>query len=135
MALKTRSFISRSHIFSHLALLVVCFIVGFPMIFTIAKSTQNSFQFFTPDFMPGSQIFQNYIDAWTTGNLAQLMGNTIMVAVFIMAGKTIFSLLAGTAFVYFRFPLKGPLFIFLLLTLMMPPDILVVALFRLMTQL
>jgi len=62
------------------------------------------------------------------------MGNTILVAIFIMAGKTIFSLLAGTAFVYFKFPLKGPLFVFVLLTLMMPTDILVVALFRLMVD-
>ncbi len=134
MALKIRSNASRPRILSHLALILVCLIVGFPMIFTIAKSTQNTFQFFSPTFAPGDQIIQNYVDAWNIGNLAQLMGNTILVAVFIMAGKTIFSLLAGTAFVYFRFPLKGPLFVFVLLTLMMPTDILVVALFRLMVD-
>lgn len=124
-----------STIFSHTALIIVCVIVGFPMLFTLAKSTQNNFEVFTPSFWPGSQIIQNYVDAWTMGNLARLMGNTILVAVCIMAGKTIFSLLAGTAFVYFRFPLKGPIFVFILLTLMMPTDILVVALFRLMFQL
>lgn len=135
MALKTQPYASRPRIFSHLALTVVCLIVGFPMIFTLVKSTQNSFQIFTPNLIPGNQLIQNYVDAWTTGNLARLMLNTILVAIFIMSGKTIFSLLAGTAFVYFRFPLKGPLFIFVLLTLMMPTDILVVALFRFMVQL
>src|SRR5256885_13417038 len=65
-------------------------------------------------------------------NLALLMGNTLLVAVCVMFGKTLFSLLAGMAFVYFRFPLRGPLFVFVLLTLMMPTDILIVALFRLM---
>ncbi|MCA0456631.1 MAG: carbohydrate ABC transporter permease [Chloroflexi bacterium] len=128
---------SRPKIFIHLALIVICFIVGFPMIFTIIKSTQNLGQImaYPPNLMPGDQIVQNYTAAWNTSNLVRLMSNTIVVAVAVTLGKTITSLLAGMAFVYFRFPLKGPLFIFVLLTLMMPTDILIVALFRLMGQL
>ncbi len=121
----------------HLTLIVVCAIVGFPMIFAIVKSSQNTAQIFAypPNFSFGNQIAQNYNEAWTTANLAQLMGNTLLVAVAVMLAKTLFSLLAGMAFVYFNFPLKGPLFVFVLLTLMMPTDILIVALFRLMFNL
>ncbi len=127
----------RPKIFIHLALIVICFIVGFPMIFTIIKSTQNLGQImaYPPNLSPGDQLLQNYSQAWNTSNLVRLMSNTIVVAVAVTLGKTITSLLAGMAFVYFRFPLKGPLFIFVLLTLMMPTDILIVALFRLMGQL
>jgi len=127
---------TRPKIFSHLALIVVCLIVGFPMIFILIKSTQSVGQINTypPTFAIGSKIIDNYIEAWNGGNLSRLMGNTILVAIAVAGGKTLFSLLAGTAFVYFRFPLRGFLFIFVLLTLMMPTDILVVALFRLMTE-
>jgi len=106
------------------------------MLFTILKSTQNIAQInhFPPFLGIGSQIVQNYTDAWTSSNLVGLMGNTILVAVAITLGKTVTSLLAGTAFVYFRFPMRGFLFIFVLLTLMMPTDILVVALYRMKGQ-
>src|SRR6202142_2005814 len=128
---------TRPKILSHLALIVVCLIVGFPLIFTLVKSTQNISQImaYPPDFSIGTNILQNYSDAITGNNFVQLMGNTLLVAGAVMLGKTVLSLLAGTAFVYFRFPLRGPLFIFVLLTLLMPTDIIVVALFRLMFDL
>jgi sn-glycerol 3-phosphate transport system permease protein len=134
MALNMTSRPTRPRIFTHLALMIVCFIIGFPMIFTLIKSTQSVGQIFSypPNFIPGIQTGQNYTEAWNLNSLSRLMGNTLVVAAVVMTGKTLFSLMAGMAFVYFRFPLRGPLFIFVLLTLMMPTDILIVALFRLM---
>lgn len=127
----------RPRIFIHLTLLLLCFIIGFPMIFSIIKSTQNLGQImaYPPNLMIGDKLIENFTTAWTTGNLVRLMGNTILVAICVTVGKTITSLLAGTAFVYFRFPLRGFLFIFVVLTLMMPTDILIVALYRLMGEL
>lgn len=127
----------RPKILVHLTLTLLCFIIGFPMIFSIIKSTQNLGQImaFPPNLMFGDKLIENFSTAWTTGNLVQLMGNTILVAICVTVGKTITSLLAGTAFVYFRFPLRGFLFIFVVLTLMMPTDILIVALYRLMGDL
>jgi sn-glycerol 3-phosphate transport system permease protein len=116
---------------------VICFIVAFPMVFTIIKSTQNLGQImaFPPNLMPGDQILANYSEAWNSSNLVRLMSNTIIVAIGVTLSKTVTSMLAGMAFVYFRFPMRGPLFVFVLLTLMMPTDILIVALFRMMGQL
>jgi sn-glycerol 3-phosphate transport system permease protein len=90
---------------------------------------------YPPNLMPGDQIIENFSSAWNSSNLVRLMGNTILVAVAVTLAKTATSMLAGMAFVYFRFPMQGPLFIFVLLTLMMPTDILIVALFRMMGQL
>lgn len=128
---------SRPKYFTHLALIIVCIIVGFPMIFSIIKSTQNLGQInsYPPNLWFGDQLIQNYAAALQTRNFIMLMGNTILVAICVTLGKTFTSLLAGTAFVFFRFPLRGFLFIFVLLTLMMPTDILIVALFRFMGQL
>ncbi|MEZ4672340.1 MAG: carbohydrate ABC transporter permease [Anaerolineae bacterium] len=128
---------SRPKYLAHITLTAICIVIGFPMIFSIIKSTQNLGQImaYPPNLMPGDQLFVNYLDAWNSNNLVRLMGNTILVAIAVTTGKTITSLLEGMAFVYFRFPLRGFLFIFVLLTLMMPTDILIVALFRLMGQL
>ena len=78
MALKsspTLSNVNRSHIFTHLALILVCFVIGFPMIFTLIKSTQSIGQIFAfpQNFMPGTQIVQNYAEAWTTTKIGSLM--------------------------------------------------------------
>ncbi len=128
--------LSRPKYFTHLSLIAACLIVGFPMLYSILKSTQNLGQImaYPPNFAIGNQTFANYQEAWETGNLARLMTNTVLVALAVTAGKTITSLLAGMAFVYFRFPMRGFLFMFVLLTLMMPTDILIVALYRFMGQ-
>lgn len=117
--------------------MVLCFIVGFPMIFSIIKSTQNLGQImaYPPNLMFGDRLIENYTTAWNSSNLVRLMSNTILVAICVTVGKTVTSMLAATAFVFFRFPLRGFLFIFVILTLMMPTDILVVALYRLMGDL
>jgi sn-glycerol 3-phosphate transport system permease protein len=67
--------------------------------------------------------------------LGNYMVNSVFVAVAVTVGKTALSLLAGMAFVYFRFPGKWVLFFFVLITLMMPTEILVIALFRLVNGL
>jgi sn-glycerol 3-phosphate transport system permease protein len=132
-----RSSRQRPKFLAHFILIILCLIIGFPMIFSIIKSTQNLGQImaYPPNLSIGDQTLQNYSSAWNTSNLVRLMGNTVLVAVAVTLGKTVTSLLAGTAFVYFRFPLRGFLFIFVLLTLMMPTDILIVALYRMMGQL
>src|SRR4051794_5071383 len=104
-----RSRRQRPKYLAHLILIVLCLFIGFPMIFSIIKSTQNVGQIAAyPPFMGiGNQTLQNYWAAWNTSNLVHLMGNTILVAVAVTFGKTVTSLLAGTAFVYFRFPLRS----------------------------
>lgn len=136
-SLTMKSSSQRPKFLTHFVLIVLCFIVGFPMIFSIIKSTQNLGQImaYPPNLLPGDRLFENFSAAWNSSNLARLMSNTILVAVCVTLGKTITSLLAGMAFVYFRFPLRGFLFIFVVLTLMMPTDILIVALYRLMGDL
>jgi sn-glycerol 3-phosphate transport system permease protein len=63
-------------------------------------------------------------------SLGRYMGNTVLLAVVVTVAKTVLSLLAGLAFVYFRFPGKWIVFAFVLATLMMPTEILIIALFR-----
>jgi sn-glycerol 3-phosphate transport system permease protein len=66
-----------------------------------------------------------------TRQLGRFMLNSILVALVMTFGKTVLSLMAGLAFVFFRFPFKWLVFGFVLLTLMMPTEVMAIALFRL----
>jgi sn-glycerol 3-phosphate transport system permease protein len=126
----------RPRIGTHLLLIFACFMIALPMIFAIIKSTQNRSQVLTypPSFIPGTSLLSNYSDALIRYKVATFMLNSTIVALAVTVGKTVLALLAATAFVYFRFPLKSALFGFVLATLLMPTDILIIGLFNLVTD-
>jgi len=61
--------------------------------------------------------------AWTEGELAQKFTITIVVTLIITAAQVGTSLLAAYAFVFLRFPLRGPLFALFMATLMLPIEV------------
>ncbi len=127
----------RREILTHIALIIVSFLVMTPVLFALAKSTQTRAQVFhyPPIFGPGTAIKDNYYTAWHAFNLGMYMKNSFIVAIAVTVGKTVLSLLAGLALVYFEFPLQEGVFYFILFTLMMPTEILIVALFNLVSDL
>ncbi|NOX63844.1 MAG: carbohydrate ABC transporter permease [Chloroflexi bacterium] len=128
---------TRDEILTHIALLIVVFFVLAPVLFALAKSTQTRAEVyrFPPMLGFGSAGFDNYRIVWRQFDLAIYMQNTFIVAGVVMFFKTAFSMLAGLGLVYFDFPLKGPIFYFILFTLMMPTEIMIVALFDLVSDL
>lgn len=123
------------HWYIHLLLWIACLIVGFPLIYAFIVSTQTNAEVTSFQFTPGSAFWTNFEAVMVTRNLGQSMFNTTILAIVVTIGKTILSLLSGLAFVYFRFPGKWLVFGFVLLTLMMPTEILIIALFRLVSEL
>jgi len=122
---------------THLILLLAALIVASPIIFALIKSTQSTAQINTypPSFSVGSSATENYKTAWQRYNLGRLMANTFGVAISVMVGKTILSLLAALALVYFDFRFKGLIFVFILVTLMMPVPVRIVPLFKFVSSL
>jgi sn-glycerol 3-phosphate transport system permease protein len=115
---------------AHLFLIVTCFIVGFPLFYAMLVSTQNNAQVINMQFMPGTSFAEHWDAVMNVRQIGKYMGNTVLIALAVTIGKTVLSLLAGLAFVYFRFPGKWLVFAFVLATLMMPTEILIIALFR-----
>ena len=128
---------TREKAMNHILLIIICFLVLAPVFFAFAKSTQTRAQVFRypPQLGPGTALLKNYRTAWTTFNLGLYMKNSLIIAGIVMIAKTILSLTAGMALVYFDFPLKGPIFYFILFTLMMPTEIMIIALFGLVSEL
>ena len=120
----------------HAALIIVVFLLLSPVLVAITKSTQTRAQIyhFPPVLGFGSSMIQNYTSAWTHFNLGTYMKNSLIIATVVTVAKTVLSMLTGMALVYFDFPLKNWIFYFILFTLMMPTQILIIALFNLVSN-
>jgi sn-glycerol 3-phosphate transport system permease protein len=117
--------------YAHLILIFAVLMMGFPMFYAFIVSTQTNADVFAYSFVPGDDLARNWNVVVNTRQLFRFMFNSVFVAIIMTTGKAILSLLAGLAFVFFRFPFKWLIFGFVLLTLMMPTEVMAIALFRL----
>ncbi|MDQ7031674.1 MAG: carbohydrate ABC transporter permease [Desulfonauticus sp.] len=127
---------SKKRIFIHLGLLFSVFVIASPIILAILFSTQTPGEIFSypPKFIFGSAFLENYKIAWTTFHLGKYMLNSLYIAFAVTIGKTIIAFAAALVLVYFRFSLKNWFFVFILFTLMMPTEIMIVSLFDLVAK-
>lgn len=119
----------------HLALWISCAVIGFPLFYAILVSTQTNSEVYSYQFTPGSSLQTNWDFLFNVAKIGGYMINSAFISVTVTAGKVVLSLLAGLGFVYFKFPGKWLVFGFVLLTLMMPTEILILALFRFVNSL
>ncbi|TDE86177.1 carbohydrate ABC transporter permease [Deinococcus sp. S9] len=124
-----------SHVWvTHLILSIAVLLIAAPLLFALVKATQVSRDVLSPSLRPGGAFFQNLASVWDGAHLGRSMFNSLIVAVCITVGKTVLALLAALAFVYFRFPLKGVAFALVLFSLMLPTEVLIIALFDLVSR-
>ena len=82
--------------------------------------------------VPGSITFQNFVEAWTRGGFGQALWSSLIVAVAVVVGASLVSVLAGYAFSTMRFPGRGVLLGILLIGLVMPYEGIIVPLYYLL---
>lgn len=121
--------------YAHIVLLIACIILGVPLFYALLVSTQTRQEINRFEFTPGSGLDENLDIVFRQRHLQDYMVNSAIMTIAITVGKTILSLLSGLAFVYFRFPGKWLVFGFVLITLMMPTEVLIIALFRFINEL
>lgn len=118
----------------HALLIFVTLLIGFPLVYAALISTQGNPDIFAFKLTPGDRLAKHFDDVWVGRSLGRFMWNSTVQAVLITTAKTILSLAAGLAFVYFRFRGKWLVFFFVLITLMMPTEVMILALFRLVSS-
>lgn len=123
----------RAHWYTHAFLTVIVVIIGFPLAYAMLVSTQTNQEYFSHQLSPGSGLRDNFDTVWNKRDLGLYMRTSLIQSVVIAAGKSVTAVLAGLAFVYFKFNLKGPVFWFVLVTLMMPTEISILALFEIVS--
>jgi sn-glycerol 3-phosphate transport system permease protein len=110
-------------------------VILFPLAYAALISTQTNPEIFSFQLTPGSGLSKHFDQVWNDRNLGNLMWNSLVQATLITVAKTVLSLLAGLAFVYFKFRGKWIVFFFVLITLMMPTEVMILALFRIVSDL
>jgi sn-glycerol 3-phosphate transport system permease protein len=122
----------------HLALIIICFVMSIPALYALQVATLTAGEAaFAPVrlFPPGTDLMSNVGDLFGRLDFGSLIVNTTVVSLVIVIGKTMLAMLAGLTFVYFRFPGRNVLFFVILLTLLMPTDLILLPLFRMMSEL
>lgn len=67
--------------------------------------------------------WENYPEAWETIDFLRLLGNTSLYGFVTMIGTLIASSMVAYGFSRFRFPFRGPLFLVLMSTIILPPAV------------
>ncbi|MCG8571039.1 MAG: carbohydrate ABC transporter permease [Spirochaetes bacterium] len=124
----------KNELWIHLVLIMAVIIIGFPVVFALIKSTQNTAQVLSPSLKIGNHFFYNIKKALFDYKLGIYMKNSMIIALSVTIGKISLSFLGAFGIIYFRFPGKKILFIFIIVTLMMPTEILILGLFDLISK-
>ncbi|MFE7388681.1 carbohydrate ABC transporter permease [Streptomyces sp. NPDC057582] len=122
--------------FAYFALIVVGLGSLFPLYWTLvtASRTQDEVLDTPPPLLPGGNLFNNLEAAWEQAHLGKAILNTFIVSSCITVATLFFCTLAGYAFAKMRFKGRGVLMTMVIVTLTIPPQLSVVPLFMMMSD-
>ncbi|MEU8231989.1 carbohydrate ABC transporter permease [Actinoplanes sp. NPDC048967] len=124
---------------TYIALVAVLALSAFPLywMFVIATSTDEAVAQIPPSVVPGGEFVNNLREVFTLQQVyfAASLINSFIVAFVVTASTLFFCSLAGFAFAKLRFPGRDKLMIVVILTLTVPNQLGIVALYILMGKL
>ncbi|MGP2436813.1 carbohydrate ABC transporter permease [Streptomyces sp. JW3] len=122
--------------YTYLALIVVGLGSLFPLYWTLVAASHDQQRVLDspPPLIPGGNLFSNLEAAWEQANLGKAIVNSFIVSASITAATLFFCTLAGYAFAKMRFRGRGALMTAVIATLTIPPQLSVVPLFMMMSD-
>ena len=108
-----------------------------PFVWTVITSLKDAseIQTFPPTFLPAEWNWENYVQAWTRVPFGDCYRNTIIVVTLSTLGEVISTTLVAYGFARFRFRFRNALFMLVLSTLMIPPEVTIIPSFLLFRSL
>jgi sn-glycerol 3-phosphate transport system permease protein len=111
-------------------------VIAFPVWMTFVASTHDQQTMLRPPvpIWPGTHLFENYREVIFNGYggkvgsvpLAMTLFNSMVMALGIVVGKLLISIISAFAIVYFKFPLRMTCFWLIFVTLMLPVEVRIV---------
>ncbi len=130
-------------ILTHAILVMGIIVIIFPIYITLVASSHERRDIATtvqPWF--GDHLIQNYTTIITTGKktaggvpVGFMMVNSLIMAVCIVVGKILISIISAYAIVYFRFPLRMFFFWMIFMTLMLPVEVRILPTYKVVADL
>ncbi len=108
--------------------LIYCLLVPLAIVFTVpllwllSTSLKGDAQMavWPPVWIPSPLYWENFVEAWTTGDFPRDLMNTVTITVLATFGELLTASMAAFGFARLRFPGRDGLFLVLLATLMLP---------------
>ena len=127
---KKREFID---VFSNIVVIFCALLSLFPIYWLITSSLKKSSDVIKmpPDWFPTSINFSNYVDVFSNQPALKWTFNSIIVATVSTIGLVVVSSMAAYAFSKLDFKFKNIIFVIFISSLMIPKEVLIVPLFRL----
>ena len=121
----------------HIILIAAVVISLWPVVFMLSASLKELNQVFQSPLnaLPFPPTLENYQTVLSRFPIMQFVGNTFFIAFFVTLFKIITSLLAGFAFVYYRFKGREMLFNCMLMTFFIPVTVLIMPNYLFMSHL
>lgn len=129
--------ISISKVFVYLILAIASFLSIFPLywMFVMATNHNSVINKVPPALLPGKELVTNFTNVLNTIDFFGALGNTIIIAVVTTVGVLFLCSLAGYAFAKFEFKGKNFLFLLVLMTMTIPPQLGLIPQFIIITKL
>jgi len=108
-----------------------------PFLWSVSTSLKQPGDVFAypPKLLPDPVTFQNYIDVFTKLTFDRYFLNSVIVTVSVVVLNVLFGTAAAYAFAKLRFPGRNAIFFLLLLTLMVPFQVNLIPLYKIMVEL
>lgn len=115
-----------------IVMLFVSILFLFPCIWVIISSFKGRSELFSwpPSILPKMPTLENYVLAFEKGNFPLYFLNSAFVAVVATLLTLAISLMAGYAFAKYQFPFRNLLFAIVMATMMIPLEIIMIPVFR-----
>lgn len=127
--------VDRERLGVHLGLLFAVALMALPLVLAFVISLGSRGSISSLSQLSFDRASENYHDVLFRYDMGRYMLNSLLMSVLVVVGKLTVSVLAALAIVYYRFPFKNLLFVFVLLTLMLPVPVRIVPLFLLVSDL
>lgn len=124
-------------IFGYIILTLCALSMLLPFFWMVSTSFMTNQEIFSypVKFFPSKPDFSNYISVFKGMALAKYFFNSLLVSVITTFGQVLIASMAGYAFAGFNFRAKNALFILIILTMMVPPQVNIIPLFFVMREL
>lgn len=120
----------------HFILIALCVTCFFPFIWMISSSLKSNELIFSypPQLIPDPVSFTNYPLAWKETQMGAAMLNSLLIAVIATVGNCGVSSLVAYGFAKVEFPGRSALFLFVISTMMIPYQVILIPLFIIFKQ-
>jgi multiple sugar transport system permease protein len=122
--------------FLYFLIISIGFVYLYPILFIVSQSFKSIDDLLDPtvQWIPRSFYFENYIQAWRVLDFPKTISSTLLNSVLPAVGQTISCALVGYGFAKFQFPGKSILFVLMMLTFIIPSQVVMIPLFLLFEQ-